>query len=216
MRILLVFLLVLSAGPAAAQSTAPRFSLLVGAGSVGSTSSAMPGAMAMVSAGTDLRLSRNWELRVEAGRRFPSHRSWEPHSLYYYPSPDDPSQSIEADTTQIAAEDTLIDVAVLLRRAWPIRERFEAALLTGVDVSVVKFHHHLAIRPSPGDPDGVEEVYDSSNRRALMVFDVGVEGGMRVGERWRVLAYGIAGLQSLFEENRGPQLRSGIALKRVF
>ncbi len=216
MRMLLGSLLVLlSAGSAVAQSAPPRFSLIAGAGAVGSTDSVMPGGMTMLSIGTDLRLSRNWELRVEAGRRFPSHRSWEPHSLYYEPSPDDPTQVIESDTTQIATQDALVDVAVLLRRAWPVGERFEAALLTGLDFSVVKFHSQLTLRPHPssGRP---EEVLEHTNRRALMVLDIGVEGGVRFGERWRVLAYGIAGLQSPFEENRRPQLRSGVALKRVF
>ena len=169
----------------------------------------------MVSIGTDLRLSSNWELRVEAGRRFPSRRSWDPHSLYYEPSPDDPSQVIESDITELATEETLVDVAVLLRRAWPIGDRFEAAFLTGLDFSVVNLHSHLTLRPHPGS-GRPEEVFEHSSRRTLRVLDIGVEGGVRLSRQWRVLAYGIAGLQPPIDEDRRPQLRSGVMLKRVF
>ena len=216
MRMLLGCLLVLlCAGSAVAQPAPSRFSLIAGAGAVGSTSSVLPGSVTMVSIGADPRLSPNWELRVEAGRRFPSHRSWEPHSLYYEPSPDDPSQAIESDTTQLATEDTLVDVAMLLRRAWPIGDRFEAAFLTGLDFSVVNLHSHLTLRPRPGS-GRPEEVFEHSSRRTLRVLDIGVEGGVRLSRQWRVLAFGIAGLQPPIDEDRRPQLRSGLMLKRVF
>jgi hypothetical protein len=176
MRILLAVVFILVTAAAAAAQSARGVSLNIGAGSVGSTSRVVLGAVAQVTVGTDIQISRNWGLRVDAGRRLPSRRSWEPRSLYYERSPDDPSQVIETDTTQIATEDTLVDVAVLLRRAWPVGERFEAALLTGLDLSFVKFHHHITFRPHPasGRP---EEVHEHTNRRTLVVVDAGIEGG---------------------------------------
>jgi hypothetical protein len=214
MRICLIGALMLwPASLAMAQPATPRVSLNISAGSVGSTSRVMPGAVTQLTVGTDVAISRNWQLRFEAGRRTPSRRSWEPRSLYYLSSPDDPSQPIEAQTVQQASEDTLADLAVLARRAWPVRERFEIAFLTGVDMTVVRHRHHLEIQLSLSDPEAVD-VFDTTNVRTHMALDLGIEGGVRFGGRWRMLVYGIAGLQT--EEHRRPQLRSGLTLKRLF
>jgi hypothetical protein len=214
-RICLIGALMLWPALTVAQPAPHTVSLNISAGSVGSTSRVMPGAVAQLTVGTDVAISRNWQLRFEAGRRAPSLRSWEPRSLYYLPSPDNPSQPIEAQTVQRASEDTLADIAVLARRVWPVRERFEMAFLTGMDMSVVRHRHHLEIQRSLTDPKAVD-VFDTTNVRTHMVLDLGVEAGVRFGGRWRALVYGIAGLQSPLEEHRRPQLRSGLTLKRLF
>ncbi|MEX2272359.1 MAG: hypothetical protein WD690_12850 [Vicinamibacterales bacterium] len=195
---------------------ASRFSFNIGIGSVGSTSRATPGAVTLASIGTDVRLFDRVSLRIEAGRRAPSTREWTAHSMYYFPSPDGPDDigaSIGVESTTRVTERSLADIAILLRYAWPVRERFEVAFLSGLDLSVMKFRHHTTIPASLTDPSDVH-VFEGGNRRTLGVFDFGLEGGARVGERWTLLVYGLGGLPSPFEEHRPPQLRTGVILKR--
>jgi hypothetical protein len=222
MRMLLAALAgsVLAATTAAAQPAASRFSLNLGAGSVGSTSNATPppGPVTLVSIGTDVRLSNHWGLRLEAGRRTPS-TSHEriSHSVYYFPNPEAPADiraSIGLPSTTRSTEQYLFDAAVLIRYARPVRSRLEVAFLTGLDLHAVRFRHHTTIPASlnPGDV----HVFEGDTRHTLGVFDFGIDGGVRIGERWSVLAYGLAGLQSPLEEHRRTQMRAGGLLKRTF
>lgn len=217
MRILpaVVTILCLVVAPAFAQPAGQsRVSLHVGAGTVSPTSLATPGQVALLTIGTDVRLSRNWSVRIETGRRVPDVREWVTHTTYYFDAPDG-GQPIGVDSTTLGSDRTVADITVLVRRAWPLRRRYEIGLLGGLDLQVVRYRSRTTIPTSLTDPNEIE-VFEFENRRTLGVFDVGVDAGARVSDRWQVLVYGIAGLQPLLDENRTAQLRAGVLLKRDF
>ena len=207
-------LFLLYASPALAQQAeTSRFSLNVGAGSVSSISTATPGQAALITIGTDVRLSANWSLRVEAGRRAPGTRHWVNRETMYYLEPPDGGPSIGVAATVVASDETLVDYALLVRRAWPHGDRFGIGLLTGLDFQVVRYRWRTTIPTSLTDPDQVEE-FVSDNRRTHGAFDVGLDGGLRVGDRWHVIVFGMAGLP--LQEHQKTQFRAGAILKRTF
>lgn len=217
----LVSILLGPAASAAAQTPAgerhSRFSLNFGLGSVGSTSQGRQKSApaALLSVGTDVRLSEHWSLRLEAGRRSPRTHNWVSRDTLYYFDPPDGGQPIGLPSTLVASDETIADVALLARRAWRLRERFEIGLLTGLDLQVVRYRWHITIPLSLTDPEDVlVSLHD--NRRTLGVFDFGIDGGVRVTRRTTLLLYGIAGLQSPLEEHRNPQMRAGMIVRQYF
>jgi len=209
-----VGLAMLIASPATAQTTEKaRISLNAGAGAVSSTSSATPGQAALITIGADVSLSPNWSLRLEAGRRAPSTRHWvNRETMYYFEAPDGGSP-IGVASTVVASDETLADLALLARRAWQHGRRFEVGLLTGLDFRIVRYRWRTTIPTSLTDPDQVEE-FVSDIRRTLGVFDFGIDGGVRVSDRWHVVVYGMAGLP--LQEHHKTQVRVGAMVKRAF
>jgi hypothetical protein len=217
----LVSIVLGSAASAGAQAPAgerhSRFSLNLGVGSVGSTSQGpqKSAPAALLSVGTDVRLSEHWSLRLEVGRRMPRTHNWVSRDTMYYFKAPDGGQPIGLPSTLLASDETIADIALLARRAWGVRERFEIGLLTGLDLQVVRYRWHITIPLSLTDPEDVlESMHD--NRRTLGVFDFGIEGGVHVTRRTTLLLYGIAGLQSPVEEHRNAQMRAGMIIRQRF
>lgn len=157
-------------------------------------------------------------ISVEAGRRVPGIKRFTSHSKYYLSNPDapgDPRQAVEVESTTDVKETSVADVAMLLRFASLPGRRFELAALAGLDVHHVKVEWHTTIPRSLTDPGDVD-AFSSSKLRRRAVFDLGLEGGVALNERWALLVYGIAGLQSPLEESRREQLRAGVILRRRF
>lgn len=203
--------------PAAAQTPEGRgrFSLNLGLGSVGSTAQGpqKSGPAALLSAGADMRLSEHWSLRLEAGRRVPRTHNWVSRDTIYYLDAPDGGPPIGLPSTLVASDETLADIALLVRRAWSVRERFEIGLLTGLDLQVVRYRWHITIPLSLTDPDDVH-VSMHDNRRTLGAFDIGLDAGARVDDRWTLVVYGLVGLP--LQENRRAQPRGGVLAKWRF
>ncbi|HEX6322993.1 MAG TPA: hypothetical protein VFZ36_04655 [Vicinamibacterales bacterium] len=171
------------------------------------------GPAALLSVGTDIRLSEHWSLRLEAGRRVPRTHNWiSRDTMYYFEAPDG-GQPIGVASTLVAADQTVADVALLARRAWPVRERVELGLLTGLDLRIVRYRWQITIPRSLTDPEDVH-VSMIDNRRTHGAFDVGLDAGVRVAGRTTLLVYGIAGLP--LEEHRKTQMRAGVIVRRRF
>ena len=204
---------VLIASPAMAQpAEMSRFSLNVGAGTVSSTSTATPGQAALITIGTDVRLSTNWSLRLEAGRRAPDTRHWVNRDTMYYLDAPDGGSSIGVAATTVGSDETIADVVLLARRAWPHGERFEVGLLAGHAFQIIRYRMRTTIPTSLTDPDDVEEfVFD--NRRTLGFLGLGLDGGVRLSNRWHVVVYGLAGLP--LQEHHKTQVRVGVMVKRA-
>ena len=207
-----VFILI--ASPAIAQTTEKsRMSVNVGAGTVSSTSTATPGQTALITLGADLRLSPNWSLRLEAGRRAPGTRHWVNRDTVYYLEAPDGGSSIGVAATSVGSDETIADVVLLARRAWPHGERFEVGLLAGHALQIIRYRVRTTIPTSLTEPDEVEEfVFD--NRRTLGFFGLGIDGGVRLSARWHVVVFGLAGLP--LQEHHKSQVRVGLIVKRAF
>lgn len=211
-------LLIACALPAAAQTAEERspFAIHAGIGTVSSSSFATPEDAMLAAAGVDFRLGNGWELRFEAGRRDPARRWIVVHTKYYLAgSSSDVIAASEVDSTTIVHEHSKINAAVLLRRYWVLRERFELAGLAGLDMDRVDYRAHTTIPLSLSDPSDVE-IHERDTTFTRVVFDVGLEAGVRIDDRWTALLYTIAGLQSPFEESRDMQARNGVILKYRF
>ena len=207
-------LFVLVASPAMAQSAdTSRCSLNIGAGTVSSISSATPGQASLITIGTDVRLSTNWSLRLEAGRRAPGTRHWVNRETMYYLAAPDGGSPVGVAATVVASDETLVDYALLARRAWPHGDRFEIGLLAGLDFQVVRYRWRTTIPTSLTDPNQVDE-FVSDNRRTRGALDVGLDGGLRVSDHWHILVFGMAGLP--MQEHQETQFRAGAILKRTF
>lgn len=209
-----VGLAMLIASPATAQTTEKaRISLNAGAGAVSSTSSATPGQAALITIGADVGLSPNWSLRLEAGRRAPSTRHWvNRETMYYFEAPDGGSP-IGVASTVVGSDETIADIALLARRAWPHGERFEVGILAGPAFQIVRSRVRMTIPTSLTNPDDVEE-FAFDNLCRLGVLDFGIDGGVRLSDRWHVVVYGMAGLP--LQEHHKTQVRVGAMVKRAF
>lgn len=132
-----VGLFMLIASPAIAQTAEKtRISVNVGVGTVNSTSSATPGQSALITIGTDRRLSTNWSLRLEAGRRAPGTRHWVNRATMYYFEAPDGGSPIGVVSTVVGSDETLADIALLARR--PARQSHARALRPGPRRSRIK------------------------------------------------------------------------------
>ena len=131
--------------------------------------------------------------------------------MYYLESPDG-GPSIGVAATVVASAETLVDYALLARRVWPHGDRFEIGLLTGLDFQVVRYRWRTTIPTSLTDPNQVDE-FVSDNRRTRGALDVGLDGGLRVSDRWHILVFGMAGLP--MQEHQETQFRAGAILKRT-
>lgn len=214
---------IVAAGPAIAQTSAPAttgapLSLNLGAGVVGSTADVAPGSVGLLSVGTDIRFTPRWSIRIEAGRRLPTNRTFTTHSIYSVADPDAPSDRsrfVEVQSTTRVEERWLADLAVLVRAASRRHARFEVAALAGLDLQVVRSRWHTTIPQSLTDPVDVL-VLENTARRMRGVFDLGVEGGVHVSPRSTLLVHGLIGFQSPYEEHPRRQLRAGVIFKRHF
>lgn len=201
-------------GPA----TAVAQTINLGIGLVGSSAKATPGLSSHVFAGVDLPFAERWSVRIEGGRRWPGRRSWTAHSQYFLSNPDapsDPRQAFRVLSNTVVHEDTRGDAAVFVRYGRPASGRAQAGALVGLDFHAVRINTHTVIPQSITDPLDVFESRTSA-LRTRCVLDIGMDAGARIDDRWTVLAYGLAGLQSPFEEHRRPQLRAGVIVKRDF
>lgn len=199
-------------------TTAAAQTLNLGIGVVGSSAKANPGPSSHWFAGVDLPFAERWSVRIEGGRRWPGRRSWSARSQYFLTNPDapsDPRQAFQVWSSTVVHEDTRGDASILVRYGTPASRRVQAGALAGLDVHALRITAHTIIPRSITDPLDVFE-HHTATHRIRGVFDIGMDAGARVDERWTVLAYGIAGLQHPYEEHRRPQLRGGILVKRDF
>lgn len=195
-------------------ATAEARTLNLGVGLVGSSAKATPGVSSHWFAGVDLPFAERWSVRIDAGRRWPGRRSWTGHSQYFVANPaapSDPRQAFPVFSTTVVHEDTRGEAAFLVRYGTPSSRGVQVGALAGLDIHAVNITAHTIIPRSITDPLDVFESR-SENLRFRGVFDIGMDAGVRVDDRWTVLAYGIAGLQ--LTEHRRPQLRAGVIVKR--
>lgn len=203
-RIALLIAALGMAAPAAAQTStdAPRATLNVAVGMIGSSADATPGSRPIYAVGADMPLSSLWSLRVEAGRRFPSSQRWRRDVTF------------NADTTTIT-ETSVLDASLLLRAGTPASRSVQAGALAGVDLQLVDLETETWILPSHShDPEPFQQV--SENRSLRTRLAVGADAGLRLDDRWTLVAYGIAGFPPVLDDNERPQLRFGVIVKRDF
>ena len=172
-----------------------------GTGIVGSAWKARPGQLFTYGVGADLPFDERWSVRVEAARRLPDslQRSHEP---LRYPSG-------FRDTRATVEEHSIADVAVLLRFGSPRDRTVQFGALAGLDVQAVNVKDRAWVPHSVENPTGVLETTHEALRFDT-VFDLGGDMTVRVDDRWSLTAFGIAGLQPPYNEDRRPQLRAGV------
>lgn len=191
-----LLVLAAAAAPAAAQTTAskPPASLNFGTGlvsSVGDITDSVP----QYVIGADVPVFRFVSIRVEAGPRLPFRRQ----------------TSVDQFTT--FSETALVDASVLVRAGTPGAARVQVGALAGVDMHLVRVRHEQWVRPDIRDWYRFEERV-TETQQVRGVFDIGGDAGIRIDDRWTVLAYGLAGLPA--NRDARTQLRFGVLVKRDF
>ena len=215
-----VIALLLTTVPAFSQTAAekPPFSLNFGPGVMGDTGVEGLDVVTLYSVGADIPLSARWTLRSELGGRWPrSQRSYF-EALYAEPNPaapNDPRRAIRlrSDTTYV--EDSLADAALLVRFGTPASRRFQVGALAGPHVELVRTQTRTLFPRHDVDPANFEETsVEKHHMRA--VFEVGLDAGVRVDDRWTLVAYALAGLSSPADDNDRRQVRGGVLAKWSF
>ena len=213
-----VLILLLTAAAAFAQhsSSKPPVTLNFGPGFVGDTRHAKFPSVMLASIGADVPLSARWTLRGELGARWPGSRTSYVERFYFEPNPaapNDPSRAILVRSDTTIFEDSLADAAVLLRFGTAPASRFQIGALAGPHIEWVRTETRTLFPRHGVDPANFEETHAETNR-ILTVFDAGVDAGVRVDERWTLVAYGLIGLP--LQEDRRAQPRGGLLAKWSF
>ena len=203
-----------AAAPALAQEADEgRLHLHAGSGIVTSTDRLMPGIDWQVVAGADMRMTRTWSLRVEAGARVPNARTGHAHNLYYFLAPEGADENwVEVSSDIEITKQQVADLAVLLRKRWT-PGRAEVGALFGMEFDFVRYRTVSRIPRSATDPSDVD-TFRHENSRTLGVFDIGLDAGWKVSPRWMLLAYAIVGFEPPIDNPRAPQFRSGVIVSR--
>ena len=178
--------------PASAQS------LNAGVGLV-TESKSNPGPAVWYSAGADIPLSERLALRAEIGSRWPG-------------SIRKTTDVARVFTTEV--EDSLADLAVLLRYGTSADRSVQFGVLAGPHVEFVKTRTTTLFPPTGLNPNGVETV--SEKHHVNRMFDVGVDAGARLDDTWALLAYAVAAVDPRSNETGKTQLRAGVLVKRSF
>jgi hypothetical protein len=213
-----VLALLLNAASAFGQdaSSKPPVTLNFGPGFVGDTRHAKFPSVMLASIGADVPLSTRWTLRGELGARWPGSRRSYVETFYFEPNPaapNDPSRAIPVRSDTTIVEDSLADAALLLRYGTPAARTFQIGALAGPHVEWVRTETRTLFPRHGVDPSNFEETHAETNR-ILTVFDVGLDAGVRVDERWTLVAYGLIGLS--LQEDRRAQPRGGLLAKWSF
>ncbi|HEX6322995.1 MAG TPA: hypothetical protein VFZ36_04665 [Vicinamibacterales bacterium] len=183
---------------------------------IGDTRVRRSGSAMALSIGADVPMSARWAIRAEIGGRWPGvHRSYV-DTLYYEPNPaapDDPSRAILVRSDTSVEEDSLADAALLVRFGTPHDRTFQLGALAGPHVEWVRTETRTLFPRYGVDPANFTETRVETHH-VRTVFDVGLDAGVRLDERWTLVAYGLVGLQP--QENRRAQPRGGVLAKWSF
>lgn len=210
--ILSVLFLLTCAGPVRAQT-----SLNFGAAIVRVDSDSAPGAVGRVSFGTDIPLTGRWSIRAETGQRIPRHSHLREELIVFFHDP-------EAGFTRRASvpritevdETALADLSLMLRFNSPPGESlFEVAALAGVSATWVDFERTVTTPRGLEDPSDLEVIHEE-RLEVRTSYDVGMEVGRFIGDRWMVIAQGVLGFEKPFDNDIRVHPRAGILLKRRF
>ena len=213
-----VLALLLTAASGFAQSTSPQppVTLNFGPGFVGDTRHATFPSVMLASFGADVPLSARWTLRGEIGARWPGSRTSYVERFYLEPNPaapNDPSRAIPVRSDTTIVEDSLVDAALLARFGTPAARTFQIGALAGPHIEWVRTETRTLFPRHGVDPANFEETH-AETHRILTLVDVGLDAGVRVDERWTLVAYGLAGLT--LQEDRRVQPRGGVLAKWSF
>ena len=213
-----VLTLLLIAAPAFAQdsSSKPPVTLNFGPGFVGDTRHAEFPSVMLASIGADVLLSARWTLRGELGARWPGSRTSYVERFYFEPNPaapNDPSRAIRVRSDTTIFEDSLADAALLLRFGTPAARTFQIGALAGPHIEWVKTETRTLFPRHGVDPTNFDETHTETHR-IRTVFDAGLDAGVRLDERWTLVAYGLVGLP--LQDDHRVQPRGGVLAKWSF
>lgn len=213
-----VLAFLLTAASAAAQSppSKPPVTLNFGPGFVGDTRHASMPSVMLASIGADVPLSARWTLRGELGVRWPGSRRSYVETFSFEPNPaapNDPSRAIPVRSDTTIVENSVADAALLARFGTSAARTFQIGALAGPHIEWVRTETRTLFPRHGIDPANFEETHAETNR-VLTVFDAGLDAGVRVDERWTLVAYTLVGVP--LQEDRRLQPRGGLLAKWSF
>ena len=219
MRILFSLVVLVAVGsPAIAQTRDTRApSLNLGAALARYESDAHPGATGRLSLGADIPLNARFSLRAEAGQRLPrrSHLR-EELTVFLYDADAGFARGVPVPRVTEVDETALGDLSLMLRFNSPPGESlFEVAALAGVSATWVDYARTVTTSRSLDDPADVEMIHEEGLETRTS-YDLGMEVGRSVGDRWTVIVQGVIGVEKPFDNDIRVQPRAGIILKRRF
>jgi hypothetical protein len=184
------------AGSAQAQTI--NFSI----GMISDTNTGVRDTAVFFAAGADVPLSRMLSVRGELGSRWPGSRS----------------QTIDLLRPGIGhttiKDDSILDAAALLRFGTPADQTFQAGLLAGPHVELVKRTSRTIMPIVNSNPFRVEETMHEEHHW-WTTLDIGFDAGVRLDERWTLSGYGIAALQPSGDSRR-TEFRAGVITQYRF
>lgn len=219
MRTSVALLLLLAvAAPVAAQTPSGRApSINFGAALVRPESDAHPGIASRLSLGTDIPLGARFSLRAETGQRIPRHAHLrEELAVFLYDAGAGFTRRVPVPRVTEVDETALGDLSLALRFNSPPGESlFEVAALAGVTATWVDFERTVTTPRSLEVPHDLEVIHEDRLEMRTS-YDIGMEVGRFIGDRWTVIAQGVLGFEKPFENDIRVHPRLGLIFKRRF
>ena len=212
-----LFVLLAFAAPATAQGQTLTPSVNLGAALVRPDSPSYPGIVSRISLGTDIPLGSRFSLRAETGQRLPRHSHLrEEISVFILDRDAGFTRRVPVPRVTEVDETALGDASLMLRFNSPPGESlFEVAALAGVTATWVDFERTMTTPRSLEAPYALDVIHEERVEMRTS-YDVGMEVGRFVGDRWTVIAQGVVGFEKPFENDIRVHPRFGLVFKRRF